>query len=862
MPLSAPSPLNSAITFARNGEKVSFDLRSQAICERKQDSTEQKAAFNSPLTAPVIITSSTFTPNPLAEPGMLSHDQNVCDKSVVSIGQGSMDQSGIPTLRNHHAQVSTFPIGKTVPNNTARFSTLESKIHRSEVKNMPNLKGHQQLISPNMQVIDFHSGQRQVRLSGNTSTIPQNSQVHNPLGSDTPLKSGNTFVNNKSMYVPNPIKSSGDVFSRDNRTTQNSCQPNHFVASPTETTNLLSTSSDIQSLPSQESLNKFNNDQISGADNSCGRRQKRLERNRESARLSRRRRKQYLEVLEERVSALSDTMDKGRFSHVAQCVSTIQRLRRDRISLMDQDLQKLGLNSTQTVRSSLQKHEHTLNTTLSRTGNELRVAMAFQKMQMKSIVLPPQSRFILWLTLQNDPYFLGGRAASERLSAARIGERMLNGGTDRSPPAHGMWPLFCSEVNLSYDQEERVRHFQRTTLANPKTWLDYRHSTVSVNGAIESLYDVSINLSEMVQQREKESLLNVLSIDQRAKLRVWIQRQKELRQDKVDSILKSIRKSKYLEQPHDQTKNSSSYHNATNVYILMKKLHTVIKNSKLPSAPNPLPRKESLKRLSRRSSFESLSGASSSTNDVKGLDGMTSHSSTGSLKRSSSVLSNDNDSEGDVALNSYDTSATQGKYTMSSYGQNTPTLTPEEAQVLSQSLVSEALKPAGIELPELQRAHHIQTPHQQDTDMLPDIVPSNTDPNIAEAKIVTPESYSLNMGGVNSTDFKNENWRPNNQSQPATSFIPNNFMPTFSTPMQENTGGHVTSVDQGNMIFYNQPIPPQPPNTFLIPSLLPTSNVAMNIVPEESEQAMEDYFLDLGPDDDWAIGGFDVGQER
>ena len=45
--------------------------------------------------------------------------------------------------------------------------------------------------------------------------------------------------------------------------------------------------------------------------------------------------------------------------------------------------------------------------------------------QLQSFSLPPLTKFFLWLTLQGDVFFRGGRAASERLSAARIGERPL-----------------------------------------------------------------------------------------------------------------------------------------------------------------------------------------------------------------------------------------------------------------------------------------------------------------------------------------------------------------------------------------------------------------------------------------------------
>lgn len=132
-------------------------------------------------------------------------------------------------------------------------------------------------------------------------------------------------------------------------------------------------------------------------------RQKRLERNRESARLSRRRRKQYLEVLEDRVHKLSLEMDKGRREHVAVSIKTIQEKRHQ--ALQSNDLAAL-------------------ETTLNRTRPELRIAATFQTQQLQSLVFPPHSKFLLWLSLQTDAYFRGGRAPSERLSAARIGERV------------------------------------------------------------------------------------------------------------------------------------------------------------------------------------------------------------------------------------------------------------------------------------------------------------------------------------------------------------------------------------------------------------------------------------------------------
>jgi bZIP transcription factor len=148
-----------------------------------------------------------------------------------------------------------------------------------------------------------------------------------------------------------------------------------------------------------------------GGDPNVQRRQKRLERNRESARLSRRRRKQYLEVLETRVTEFSHEMDKGRREHVAKAIATIQEKRGQILN-----------SGTEDVVNKVRM----LHTALSRSSQELMVATTFRSQQLKSFALPPSTKFIMWLTLQSDAYFRGGRAASERLSAARIGERVRN----------------------------------------------------------------------------------------------------------------------------------------------------------------------------------------------------------------------------------------------------------------------------------------------------------------------------------------------------------------------------------------------------------------------------------------------------
>ena len=161
-----------------------------------------------------------------------------------------------------------------------------------------------------------------------------------------------------------------------------------------------------------------------GGGEATDRKQKRLQRNRESARLSRRRRKQYLEVLENRVNYLCEEMDKGRREHVLRALADLQALRNNIVR---------GLEQSTTVMNGRMQNVDDLSQkvgllgyegSLSRASEELMLATTFGREYLKSLVIDPSKKYIMWLTLQNDIFYRGGRAASERLSAARIGEKV------------------------------------------------------------------------------------------------------------------------------------------------------------------------------------------------------------------------------------------------------------------------------------------------------------------------------------------------------------------------------------------------------------------------------------------------------
>ena len=167
-------------------------------------------------------------------------------------------------------------------------------------------------------------------------------------------------------------------------------------------------------------------------------RQKRLERNRESARASRKRRKAYLEELELKVNRMSEEMDKGRMEHASIAVQTIRKMRLEKLHEVEQMLEgkpaasgsrsgiqhnvKSQISSPNS--STLEEQIQPLMSNLSRTSDELQIVQTFMKQQLMSLVQPTEIKYLLWLSLQNDQLFRGGRSPSERLSAARIGERV------------------------------------------------------------------------------------------------------------------------------------------------------------------------------------------------------------------------------------------------------------------------------------------------------------------------------------------------------------------------------------------------------------------------------------------------------
>lgn len=187
---------------------------------------------------------------------------------------------------------------------------------------------------------------------------------------------------------------------------------------------------------------------------------RRLARNRESARQSRARKKEKLQTLEQKVTLLFGQLEQERHEAILEMEVQLQASRTQQLNLLSdyhqlqQWLDELGPNCL--VRQ--------------------RVA-AFQYERLQLLLLPRQHQFILWANLQSEAFFNSAKEQKQaslqksgRISSKQIGEELTlewkksphddededAALTSTADDVSRTWPLYCFELLISVDQEERL----------------------------------------------------------------------------------------------------------------------------------------------------------------------------------------------------------------------------------------------------------------------------------------------------------------------------------------------------------------------------------------------------------------------
>lgn len=234
-------------------------------------------------------------------------------------------------------------------------------------------------------------------------------------------------------------------------------------------------------------------------------RAKRLERNRESARKSRRRKKERLSTLGEQVSKLLSKVEKERRIQMGAMDDVMMEYERTTIVRLKDEYEERGGDCNAMADEWLAV---ALEQFIDRMGDPIRKdVVEFQCTALGQYLLPRYQKFLLWLTLHPESYFMVGkdehakrestetsrtvRAAPGKISSKQIGDELTNGrkledGTIIPPSlsssstashmeqldqgieggeragmmaqafdAGRMWPLICFELSISVDQEDK-----------------------------------------------------------------------------------------------------------------------------------------------------------------------------------------------------------------------------------------------------------------------------------------------------------------------------------------------------------------------------------------------------------------------
>ena len=215
-------------------------------------------------------------------------------------------------------------------------------------------------------------------------------------------------------------------------------------------------------------------------------RARRLARNRESARQSRRRKKERLATLENQVTNLFAQMEQQRHA---------------KIMVMEGELQKRRYEGLATVQSK-EELQQLLHDTGPNCVVRERVA-SFQYEKLRQLLLPRHQEFLLWLTLQNDAFFSTAKNSKTgtssvnnkagRVSSKQIGEELMTEAkksgkqnieededkvSSEANDVERMWPLLCFELLVSVDQEERLVQTQRRYVAGLKAIISLQSQKV------------------------------------------------------------------------------------------------------------------------------------------------------------------------------------------------------------------------------------------------------------------------------------------------------------------------------------------------------------------------------------------------
>ena len=276
-------------------------------------------------------------------------------------------------------------------------------------------------------------------------------------------------------------------------------------------------------------------------------RNKRLERNRESARRSRRKKKERLATLEAQVNQLHGEIETERRRHINMMVNVFRTWR-----VQEMSRKQVGLGNFVEVDS---RNLEAIIRYSSPSSPAARSVVDFQYNRLRFLTLPSYQKFLFWCANRDEAFFSTAkdeyarrdspknqaRASTGKASSKQIGEELFASGTrvetvtsnKKDKAAAGKyascladdnsraWPLFCFELKFSVEQEERFLATQRK-MREMTELVRMESQTVAAVQTVDSLRNAVDSVSNLVARREEKTFLSILDPRQTATYHAWL----------------------------------------------------------------------------------------------------------------------------------------------------------------------------------------------------------------------------------------------------------------------------------------------------------------------------------------------------
>jgi len=624
---STPSPVSAAVYQATNGTSPILHVHQQF-----QNSKLNHLAISGVTTAsgPVAIATSQGAVTTGQPPAITNNNVSpispagMCTSEVMILPPPNGHHSTQPNtsmhsnIQHHHSSSSSTTAPLKVTSTTAQFPQ-NHMTHASWLHHVNNMAMNNSLQSQQQQPMPAPTAPQSTYFSSNTLSNISNS-TNNQASAQQPQQS-RIYIASVPSQTSNSLIT--DILPTPSATTHhqvNHNHPNHHThiqhshhnthihpahthlqhphfqinnlhPSTSISNNIYPQPTSLSPTPSSSSSNIFGTMSLAAAAagsnvapviESKEKRERRLARNRESARQSRRRKKELLLNLEAQVNKLHTNIECERRRQISimekELLHCKTQILKQQVKEQEQEQQN-GEEGGMIDQSDEKEQDIELSNTMRSLVRESspnigyrRTVAEFQYSALRQLILPYYQQLILSMSLNEELFFTQPKEersktnkGTGRISSKIVGEEIYKSNikekSSQSCDVHDgdkVWPLFCYELTVSLDQEERFLHVFRR-MREEVSMPENRSKVSTAITMVSSLRDGIVSRSHSAAHRNEVGLLQVLTPAQSHRFLKWFLANKH----RCSKLLGQMEKQQQEQQ--QQQKNNDLNENNTNV---------------------------------------------------------------------------------------------------------------------------------------------------------------------------------------------------------------------------------------------------------------------------------------------------------